>query len=176
MEQYNVFSYQGKNGLVLVDKPSGDTYWMNWEIGSRGGIPNDYDGGEGFLPIVYYVENNGEYLLGFADTFNLKNIVGVEKLVNYIDDPANNIDKDAFTLYGGHSWQKGNLEKLGSQYVYDMWTLIQKIGEGTAERSPMTGGRGAMNTNFKYGTATICWSDTGADEYSKEYLMRRGVK
>ncbi|HHU34145.1 MAG TPA: hypothetical protein GXZ49_02815 [Bacteroidetes bacterium] len=46
MEQYNVFSYQGKNGLVLVDKPSGDTYWMNWEIGSRGGIPNDYDGGE----------------------------------------------------------------------------------------------------------------------------------
>lgn len=103
-------------------------------------------------------------------------VVGVEKLVNYIDDPANNIDKDAFTLHGGHSWQKGNLEKLGSQYVYDMWTLIQKIGEGTAERSPMTGGRGAMNTNFKYGTATICWSDTGADEYSKEYLMRRGVE
>jgi hypothetical protein len=98
--------YQGKNGLVLVDKPSGDTYWMNWEIGSRGGIPNDYDGGEGFLPMGYYVENNREYLLGFAEPFNLKNIVGgddfksavvkrpekkrhLQELANSLEDTAN---------------------------------------------------------------------------------------
>ncbi len=99
-------------------------------------------------------------------------IVGVDKFVNYMNDPANRIDKNAFTIYGGHSWQKGNLDKLDAQYVYDMQTLIRRIGEGTAERSPMTGGMGAMNTYFRYGTATICWSDTGADEYSKEYLLK----
>ena len=100
-------------------------------------------------------------------------VVGVDKFVDYINNPVNNINKEAFIVYGGHSWQIGNLDKLGSQYVYDMQTLITRIGEGTADRSPMTGGMGTMNTYFKYGTATICWSDTGADEYSKEYLLKQ---
>lgn len=101
-------------------------------------------------------------------------VEGVNKFVAYIKDKANKIDTEKFIIYGGHFWQKeGHLDNLDAQYVFDMQTLNQKIAEGTAETSPMTGGRGAMNTYFKYGTATICWSDEGAKEYSKEYLSRK---
>jgi len=101
-------------------------------------------------------------------------VEGVNKLVAYIDNPANRIDKGALTLYGGHAWQKGSMDRLDSKYVYDMQTLIEKIGQGTAEQSPMTGGRGEMNTNFKYGSATICWGEKLAETYSKEYLLKAG--
>jgi hypothetical protein len=38
----------------------------------------------------------------------------------------------------GHDWQKGKLEKLTAQYVYDMQTLIERIGLGIDETEDMS--------------------------------------
>ncbi|MGD9160763.1 MAG: MBL fold metallo-hydrolase, partial [Desulfobacteraceae bacterium] len=47
-------------------------------------------------------------------------IKSIKALIKYIKDPARNIDKDKLVIYGGHIWQRGELEKLTMQYVYDM--------------------------------------------------------
>lgn len=93
-------------------------------------------------------------------------IAGVDKLISYIEDPLNGIDAGKLVIHGGHAWQKGNLENLTSQYIYDMRTLIQKMSEGTAESSPMAAARGFLDTNFKYGTATITWNKEASAKYA----------
>lgn len=99
------------------------------------------------------------------DSF-LSYIDGVENLISYIENPANGIDIDKFTLFGGHSWQIGNLGKLDAQYVYDMQTLIEQMGKGIAEYEPYSANRAFLNTNFKYGRATITWNDEAYFEYA----------
>lgn len=95
-------------------------------------------------------------------------IDGVKNLISYIENPANNIDKEKLIIYGGHYWQRGSLEKLTSQYIYDMRTLIDEIGSGTAESEPMSASSMSfLDTNFKYGTATITWNKEAAEEYSE---------
>lgn len=96
-------------------------------------------------------------------------VEGVKNLVEYIEDPANAIDCDALTLYGGHAWQKtGHLDKLDAQYVYDMQTLVGKIAAGEADWEPYRAGNPALNANFKYGTATITWSTNSYKQYCTE--------
>lgn len=92
-------------------------------------------------------------------------IKGIDGLIKYIENPSNNIDLEKLTIYGGHSWQRGKLDKLTAQYIFDMKTLIEKIGEGSAETEGMSAFISFLNTNFKYGTATITWNEEAASRY-----------
>ncbi|MBN2590051.1 MAG: MBL fold metallo-hydrolase [Sedimentisphaerales bacterium] len=94
-------------------------------------------------------------------------IKGIENLIKYIEAPSNNIDTKKLVIHGGHAWQKGELEKLTSQYIYDMKTLIEKIGQGNAETTRSTSSMSFLDTNFKYGTATITWNREAADKYAE---------
>lgn len=91
---------------------------------------------------------------------------GIDDLISYIEDPVNNIDRDKLVFHGGHSWQVGKLEKLTSQYLYDMRTLIERIGQGSAAEEGMSAAMRFLDTNFKYGTATITWNKEAAQEYA----------
>jgi glyoxylase-like metal-dependent hydrolase (beta-lactamase superfamily II) len=91
----------------------------------------------------------------------------IDNLVKYIKDPANHINPDKLVIWGGHYWQHGKLDKLTVQYVYDMQTLIGKIGTGTADTEAMTAFVAFLNTNFKYGTATISWNKEAAVKYAE---------
>lgn len=91
---------------------------------------------------------------------------GIENLIRYISDPANGIDTNKLVIHGGHAWQKGTQEKLTCQYILDMRTLIGRIGEGSAETSSMTASMPFLDTNFKYGTATITWNKEAAAKYA----------
>ena len=96
----------------------------------------------------------------------LSYIKGIENLIKYIENPANNIDIKKLVIHGGHNWQSGQIGKLTAQYIYDMRTLIEKISQGTAESNPMSPSRGFLDTNFKYGTATITWNKEAAAKYA----------
>jgi glyoxylase-like metal-dependent hydrolase (beta-lactamase superfamily II) len=89
----------------------------------------------------------------------------IDRLIKYIRDPKNGIDAGKLVIYGGHYWQKGKTEKLGSQYIFDMQTLIEKIGKGSAEEEKVTYNQ-YLDTNFRYGAATITWNKSDADKYS----------
>lgn len=93
---------------------------------------------------------------------------GVPALISYINDPANGVDASKLVFRPGHVWQHGSLEKLDMQYLLDMQTLIEKIGDGTADCEPYSGGMRTMNANFKYGTATITWNKEQGERYHLE--------
>ncbi len=90
----------------------------------------------------------------------------IENLIRYLEDPVNNINLDKLVIYGGHYWQRGKQEKLTAQYVYDMRTLIEKMKQGIAEETPMPSQVKYLDTNFKYGTATITWNKKDAARYA----------
>ena len=97
---------------------------------------------------------------------------GIEHLIDYIENPSNRIDPVKLEIHGGHAWQRGK-QKLTGRYVYDMRTLIEKMGKGTAESEPMSAPVSFLDTNFKYGTATITWNKQAAAEYAES--VRTGV-
>ena len=100
----------------------------------------------------------------------LKYINGIDKLITYIETPSNHIDAGELVIYSGHSWQVGDLGSLASRYIYDMRTLIGRIGQGIAESEPMSSDvRPTLNANFKYGTATITWNSEDAEKYASLY-------
>lgn len=107
---------------------------------------------------------SGVWLFTYENFISYK--PGIENLIKYIEDPANLIDPEKLVIYGGHAWQKGNVEKLTRQYIYDMQTLIEKIGLGTAEIEPRTGTPVFLDANFKFGTATITWNKEAAVKYA----------
>lgn len=102
----------------------------------------------------------------FNEESFLRYVKGIDGLIKYIEDPANEIDIDKLVIYGGHAWQKGDLDKLTSQYIYDMRTLIDKIGEETAEVEDMSTFISFLDANFKYGMATITWNKEAAAKYA----------
>lgn len=89
----------------------------------------------------------------------------INKLIKYIRDPANEVDTEKLTVYGGHYWQKGDKEKLTAQYIFDMQTLIEKIAEGKSDEEKTTYNK-YLDTNFRFGTATITWNKADALKYS----------
>jgi glyoxylase-like metal-dependent hydrolase (beta-lactamase superfamily II) len=111
---------------------------------------------------------NGVWLFN-AEAFQ-SYIKGINNLISYIENPANNIDTEKLVICGGHSWQVGDLGKLTGQYIYDMRTLIEKIGEGTATIEPSTSRMGFLDANFKYGTATITYNKEAAEQYAKSLV------
>lgn len=106
---------------------------------------------------------NGVWLFSPESFLAYKN--SIDRLVDYIGDRKNAIDTAKLEVYGGHYWQKGKTEKLTSQYIFDMQTLIERIGKGTAMEEKVNYNR-YLDTNFRYGTAAITWNKADADKYS----------
>ena len=73
--------------------------------------------------------------------FNYESILkyrsGINNLIAYLEDPSNRLNLEKLEIHGGHSWQRGKMEKLTARYVYDMQILIEKIGLGIAETEKM---------------------------------------
>jgi len=92
---------------------------------------------------------------------------GVDNLIAYIENPASGIDPGKLEIHGGHAWQRGALENLTVEYIYDMRTLIERIGKDTAESEAMSAFIPFLDTNFKFGTATITWNGEAAAKYAR---------
>ena len=98
----------------------------------------------------------------------------IEKMIRNINDPVNHINPLELVIYGGHGWQRGKLEKLTMQYLYDMESLIERIGLGIAESEKMTADFPFLDTNFKFGTAAITWNKEAAAEYMESISNEMG--
>ncbi|MEJ2238569.1 MAG: MBL fold metallo-hydrolase [Gemmatimonadales bacterium] len=90
----------------------------------------------------------------------------IDDLIAYLQSPDNHVDQEELVIHGGHSWQRGALDEMTAQYIYDMRSLIEQIGEGTAEAVEMSTFIPFLDTNFKYGTATITWNREAAARYA----------
>lgn len=100
-------------------------------------------------------------------------VQAVPTLIKYIEDPANGIDADKLQIYGGHYWQKDWLDlpegkELDMQYLRDMQTLIDQIGEGTAYSEPSNLNFGALDTYFRLNNSIIVWNAEQAGIYATE--------
>jgi glyoxylase-like metal-dependent hydrolase (beta-lactamase superfamily II)/predicted esterase len=87
---------------------------------------------------------------------------------DYVLDAENNITVEKLTLWGGHSWQKRSLNKLGKDYLEHMEKLLEQIAAGVAESTPYSTFIPFLNANFKYKTAVITWNRESAVRYVEE--------
>lgn len=90
-------------------------------------------------------------------------VQAVPHLIEYIQNPANGIDTQKLTIWGGHYWQKDwfadrEVKDLDWQYILDMQTLIQQINAGEAAHEPSNLNFGALDTYFILNNATIVWN------------------
>ena len=108
---------------------------------------------------------SGVWLFNYESFLTYRN--GIERLIAYLENPANQINLEKLQFHGAHAWQRGKLEALTVQYVYDMQTLIQRMGLGIAESEEMSAAISFLDTNFKYGTATITWNKEAAAKYAE---------
>ena len=99
---------------------------------------------------------NEESFITYADA--------IDNLIAYIENRDNQVDKDNLRIYGGHYWQGKQVGNLSGQYIYDMRTLIDKMRAGNAETEAMSAPMSFLDTNFKYGTATITWNKEAAEK------------
>jgi glyoxylase-like metal-dependent hydrolase (beta-lactamase superfamily II) len=113
---------------------------------------------------------SGVWLFDYESFLSYKE--SIDELIAYVQDPANHIDPERLVIHGGHSWQRGTVDKLTVQYIYDMQTLIERIGQGTAETEEMSTFIPFLDTNFKYGTATITWNREAAARYADSIRAR----
>lgn len=93
--------------------------------------------------------------------------IGVPKLLAYINDPANGINKDNLIFWGGHYHQRSGLdpaigETMGYSYLEQSQELINQILDGTAESVPVSFNK-ILDTHFKYKNAGIVWNDSLAN-------------
>jgi len=93
----------------------------------------------------------------------------INKLINYIENKANEVDSKKLLVYPGHYWQKREKENLPMQYILDMRTLIEKIGREKASEEIVNFNQ-YLDRNFSYGTAMITWNK--ADEL--KYIASQG--
>jgi len=91
----------------------------------------------------------------------------VDKLINYIRDPAHGIDESQLVVYGAHYWQKREKEKLTMQYILDMQTLIGELKAGTAREEPVKFGP-YLDRNFISGEAIITWNKADAERFRQD--------
>ncbi len=93
----------------------------------------------------------------------------INKLIATMEDTVNHLDPDKLLIYGGHYWQGKEVGELTGQYIYDMRTLIGEMKKGTAEMEEMSAFIPFLNTNFRYGTATITWNREAAERFADGY-------
>lgn len=86
----------------------------------------------------------------------------IDNLITYIENTDNLVDREKLRIYGGHYWQGKEVGDLSGQYIYDMRTLIDKMKAGEAESEAMSAPVSFLDTNFKFGTATITWNKKAA--------------
>lgn len=110
---------------------------------------------------------SGVWLFNEESFYTYKN--SIDKLIAYIENPANHINTDKLQIYGGHFWQGKQVGQLTAQYIYDMRTLIQEMGKGTAQTEEMSSFIKFLDTNFKYGTATISWNKEAVEKYADSF-------
>ena len=91
--------------------------------------------------------------------------IGVTRLIDYINSPENGINKEKLIIYGGHSWQGLEQWPIGAKYITDMGSLIGRIESGTGYEKTPVPYNSFLDTNYKYGTATITWKDAAEKEY-----------
>lgn len=108
---------------------------------------------------------SGVWLFNEESFYTYKN--SIDKLIAYIENPDNQINADKLLIYGGHYWQGKKFGQLTSEYIYDMRTLIQEMGKGKAQTEEMSSFIKFLDTNFKYGMATISWNSEAAQKYVK---------
>jgi hydroxyacylglutathione hydrolase len=90
----------------------------------------------------------------------------IDKLIAFLEDPANHIDKGKLRIFGGHFWQGKDPGGLPVQYLYDMRTLIGEMKKGTAATVEMSSFISFLDTNFTYGMATITWNREAATRFA----------
>jgi glyoxylase-like metal-dependent hydrolase (beta-lactamase superfamily II) len=108
------------------------------------------------------------WLFNYNGFLNLKN--GIDRLLDYITDPKNGIDEQKLVIYGGHYWQKGEREFLKANTIRDLKTLIEKIGDGSAQTKEMKTFLPFLDTSFKYQTAGIAWNREAAKTYQSTLI------
>ncbi len=86
----------------------------------------------------------------------------------YLRNTDNNLSEEQLTLWGGHSWQKRSLNKLGKEYLDHMEVLMEQIAAGVAESKPYSTFIPSLNANFRYKTAIITWNRESAVRYVEE--------
>ncbi|MGW8314961.1 MAG: MBL fold metallo-hydrolase, partial [Bacteroidales bacterium] len=90
----------------------------------------------------------------------------IAAMIAYIEDPGNHVDPAKLRIYGGHYWQGSQSGELTWQYIEDMRTLILEMKKGTAAMEEMSAFIPFLNTNFKFGTATITWNREAARRFA----------
>lgn len=91
----------------------------------------------------------------------------IERLIAYLEDPGRSFSLRELEIHGGHSWQQGKVPALTAQYFYDMRTLMERIGQGAAEAEAVSLPLSFLDTNFKYGLATITWNKAASLRYAE---------
>lgn len=92
---------------------------------------------------------------------------GIPKLLAYVNDAANGINKDNLVFWGGHYHQRSGMtqpegEAMGYKYLEQTQELINQIKDGTAEYTPVKF-FGLLNAHFKNKNAGIVWNDSLAN-------------
>ena len=93
----------------------------------------------------------------------------IDNLIKYIDTPVNRVSASDLRIFPGHYWQKREKPTLTMQYIRDMKTLIGKMKTGSAEEIPVNFNRRDLDTNFRFGSATITWKKEHAIRYSNAH-------
>jgi glyoxylase-like metal-dependent hydrolase (beta-lactamase superfamily II) len=88
----------------------------------------------------------------------------IEELIVYMENPDNGVNTESLRIYGGHYWQGKDKGILGAAYIYDMRKLIEAMKVGKADAEDMSAAIPFLDTNFKYGTATITWNRKAAEK------------
>lgn len=86
----------------------------------------------------------------------------INRLIGYMENDTNQVNKEKLRIFGGHFWQGQGPEGLSARYVYDMRTLIQEMKKGAVEAEAMSTFIDFLDGNFTYGTATITWNKEAA--------------
>lgn len=96
----------------------------------------------------------------------------IENLIAYLEDPEHHFNLEKLEIHGGHAWQRGAVPVLTARYVYDMRTLIEIIGQGAADTEAVSLPLSFLDTNFRYGLATITWNKAAGLRYAASVLSR----
>ena len=97
---------------------------------------------------------------------------GVPHLIEWIENPANGVNKEALQIFGGHYWQRIGIpemkdgEELGMTYLYDMNQLLENIKDGSVVTEPANLGRPGLDTYFRHGIACIVWNGEQAKQFA----------
>lgn len=96
----------------------------------------------------------------------------IPKLIAYVNDPANGINRDKLVFWGGHYHQRVGMNLpegvgMGYPYLEETSELIDQIQAGNAEFTPVKY-FGLLNAHFKNKNAGIVWNDSLATIISSE--------